>query len=411
MDNTAWLWFFLNILTLFMSAFFSMAEMAAVTFNKVRLHYYVAKGNIRAEWLNWLLLNPTRLFGTTLISVNVAMFFGSEFAREFHRSIGINPDFSPLTQVFLVVIFGELAPMFAARRYPEHVVMLTVPIVYITAKAMIPILWALEGITYLFTLLTGTKKTHSNIYLTQEELQKILEEQDVEHITPGSGQDLNAETSNIFKLSQKNLSEVMEPLATITKAPSNSTVAQASHIFQNSEEDYIAIYHQDMHNIVGITYAQDLVRAQENKRLRDFARPPWFVTESTPLMSILNQFRRNNENLGVVLNNQGQALGVIHLFDILEEIFEVDPQKIKQTIQQVPFIERTLPGSMTVGDFNTLFDVLLDPRQGITLSELITEILGHEPSVGDSIYLEPFDLTVESAGLLEVKSVKVTTRI
>ncbi len=117
----------LNFLSIIMLAFYSMTEMACVSFNKVRLQYYVSKGMKRAIWLNALLQHPSRLFGTTLIGVNIAMFFGSEFSRQFYSSIGLNPDWSPLTQVILVVIFGELAPMFAARRYPEHVSILGIP--------------------------------------------------------------------------------------------------------------------------------------------------------------------------------------------------------------------------------------------------------------------------------------------
>jgi len=104
-----------------------MVEMACVSFNKVRLHYYVNQGNRRAIWLNYLLQHPFRLFGTTLIGVNVAMVVGSECSREFHSALGLSPDLAPLSQVIIVVIFAELAPMFAARHYAEHVAMLGAP--------------------------------------------------------------------------------------------------------------------------------------------------------------------------------------------------------------------------------------------------------------------------------------------
>ncbi|MES2274306.1 MAG: DUF21 domain-containing protein, partial [Chlamydiota bacterium] len=66
---------------------------------------------------------PSRLFGTTLIGINTALVFGSECARHIYESVHLDPDWAPLTQVLLVVIFGELAPMFAARRHPEQLAM------------------------------------------------------------------------------------------------------------------------------------------------------------------------------------------------------------------------------------------------------------------------------------------------
>jgi putative hemolysin len=406
-------WLFLNILSIIILAFYSMSEMACVSFNKVRLQYYVAKGNKRAVWLNWLLHHPTRLFGTTLIGVNVATFFGSEFAREFHAAIGIDPDFSPISQVILVVIFGELAPMFAARRYAEHVAMLSVPLIYASAKILAPAVWAMTGLTRFISFVIGKKEPQQHIFLTQEEIEKILEEKEEERPTGHENEDFNAVTSNIFRLSGKEAYQVMEPIATLPKVSSNATVMQGGNILQKSNTDYIAVFHRDPQNIVGIAYAQDLVRAADNRRLREFTRTPWFVTQKTNLLQILNQFRSNHENLAIVLDEQGKAEGVIHLHDVVEEIFgtiSTPELGLRQDLsKQAPFIDRTLPGFMNVGDFNARFGVILDKREDLSLSELITEELGHHPEVGESIYVDPFELTIEATSFLEIKSIHVTT--
>lgn len=78
----------LTLICLIIQGFFSMQEMACVSFNRVRLQYYAYKGNRRARYLSRLLHHPTTLFGTTLIGVNAAMQLGSEFARRFYLSIG-----------------------------------------------------------------------------------------------------------------------------------------------------------------------------------------------------------------------------------------------------------------------------------------------------------------------------------
>jgi len=122
-------------------SFFSMLEMAMVSFNKVRLQYYVAKKSKRAQWLSYLLDHPARLFGTTLIGVNAMMQMGSEMARRFYLSVGISPDWAALTQTIIVLIFAELSPMLAARRYAEHVAMLGAPIIFLCSIVMTPFIW------------------------------------------------------------------------------------------------------------------------------------------------------------------------------------------------------------------------------------------------------------------------------
>ena len=61
---------FLTLLAIVTQALFALFEMAAVSFNKMRLQYYVSKGDKRAIWLNDLLHHPGRLFGTALICIN-----------------------------------------------------------------------------------------------------------------------------------------------------------------------------------------------------------------------------------------------------------------------------------------------------------------------------------------------------
>lgn len=140
------LFLLLVILSLIVQGFYSMLEMACVSFNRVRLQFYVSQGNRRAKWLSNLLNNPTRLFGTTLIGVNATMQFGSECARRFYSSIDLSPDWAPITQIFIVLIFAELAPMFAARRYAENVVMLGIPIIYLTSFVLRPVIIVLDWI-------------------------------------------------------------------------------------------------------------------------------------------------------------------------------------------------------------------------------------------------------------------------
>lgn len=407
--TTALFWLFLNLLSIIVLAFYSMSEMACVSFNKLRLQYYVAQKSKPAELLNWLLHNPSRLFGTTLIGVNVATFFGSEFAREFHRAIGVDPDLSPISQVFLVVIFGELAPMFAARRFAEHVAMLSAPLLYGSAKLLTPFLWAIDGFTRFFSYFFGPSGHEQSIYLTQEELQKILEDKSEDR--PASSYDsgnFNVATANIFSLRHKDVRQAMEPIRTLKRLPSNATIAQVMALLRKTDEVFVAIYHRELPHIIGIAHVYDLIRVPDTRKVRDYIHPPLFVTQNTSLMQLLNQFSRTKETIAIVLNKQGHAEGYIRRDDIIDEL--TGPLPAGQ-IPSMTFIERTVQGEMTVGEFYDQFDVLLDENQELTLSELLILRLGHQPEVGESIFLSPYELSVEEVGLRHIKNIGVKTRL
>lgn len=412
--SAALFWLLLNFLSIFVLAFYSMMEMACVSFNRIRLHYYVSKGYKRAIWLNELLHNPWMLFGTTLIGVNFAMFFGSEFSREFHSAIGVSPDLAPLTQVVLVIIIGELAPMFAARAFPEHVALLGIPIIYASAKLMSPVLYGISVLYRLCNWVGRGKEESTNIFLSQEELQKILEEEE-DMPFPSPTEEFNAVTANIFALKDKTAQLVMTPLNRLTLLPSNATVEQSRPLFQEGDVEYVLIYHSDTYNIVGIAFPSDLIRAPDGRRIRDYARAPWFLTQTTRLMQIVKQFRRNNEVVAVILDSEGHGVGVLDLDDVVEEIFGKwsDKKQKKRDLRKkrLFIIDRSFPAQLKVGDFNAQFDVKLDPREDLTLAELMKEVLGHNPEEGESVCLEPFEMTVKETSIRGIKSITITTKI
>ncbi len=420
MNKTAIFWFVLNLFSIILLAFYSMLEMASVSFNKVRLEYYVSKGYKRAIWLNHLLKNPSQLFGTTLIGVNIALVVGSECSRELYSALNLSPDLAPLTQVILVVIFGELAPMFAARHYAEHVAMLGTPIIYFSSKLMAPLLILLTYLSRLCNLVVGGKESTSKLYLNQDELQKILEEHGDESKQETESEEFSTIAANIFHLRSKEVLEVMQPFESILTLPINATISQAESYLTSSSNDSVVLYNKERSQVIGIANPRDLLFAAKTDLVARFAHPPWFVLESTSVMDVLKQFRTNNESIAIILSSfgktSGKAIGLIHLDDILTEIFGVITRKQHASLskllqrEKVMVIDKVFDGKTTVGEFNTKFGILLDKDPTMTLSTLIQNHLSHHPEKGESIYIAPFEMTVRETSLIDIKSVSISTK-
>ena len=412
MSYNAIIWLIFDLLSILALAFYSMLEMACVSFNKVRLQYYVSKGSRRILWINYLLQHPARLFGTTLIGVNIALVIGSECSREFYSALGLSPDIAPLTQVVLVVIFGELAPMFAARRYPEHVATLGIPLIYASAKLMTPFLIVIDWISRAAIWCLGGRNDEANIYLTKEELLKILEEQSDE--ASSENEELNSITANIFSLRDKHIRQVMDPITPSMALPSTATINDMEWLLNKSDIEFVPIYHKELSNIIGLVYPRDILKASGMKRIRDFALTPWFVSETTGVIQVLKQFRTNNEAAAVILNYEGKAVGIVTLDDVLEEIFGNKAgggQKDTKQQKNLMLIEKTFPAEMTVKEFKEQYGVLIDPNQELSLANVLSNHLGHHAEKGESVFLEPFEFTVKETTLTDIKTVSVSTKI
>lgn len=402
MDSFSWL--ALNIISIFVLGFFSMAEMAMVSFNKIRLQYYLAEQRRGAKWLNYLLSHPSRLFGTTLIGVNVSMMLGSEFAREFHASIGIDPDWAPLSQVFLVIIFGELAPQFAARRFSEHVAFISAPILYFFSRLLAPFVYVLGLISQFANRLLGGKESHSDIFLTLEELQKVLEDKEEENPLE-QGEDFNKMVSNIFRLRNLTAKKVMTPITERTGLHSNTTIDNLRKTLKGYLP-YIPIYHHSPTNIVGIVFLRDLVRAQGAKRLRDFATAPWFITETTPVLQVLKQFRKNKAIVGCVIDPKGAPIGILSLDSLLERIFgKPTPTRASNLV-----IDVTVPGDFTLEEFNKEFKTHISEPGCTTLQDLFLKKFDQHPEEGEVLSYPPFELVVKECSLIDIKTIQIRTR-
>jgi len=390
---------FFTFLSVATQALFAFFEMACVSFNKVRLQYYVSLGTRRALWLNYLLKSPSRLFGTTLIGITASIVVGSECSRRFYESIGLNPDWAFVSLVPVVVIFGEIAPMFAARRHPEQSAMFCVPLMFFLARILTPITWTFDALSNLIHRMMG-KEIEAPLFLTREEVRMAFEEQE------GGTDEFDAAVSQIFLLKNLTAGQLMIPLSKVQLAPSSATLAEVRHILSVHFAPIIPIYHRHPHNIVAIATLRDLLRLEENKKVIDSARSPWFVTRDTSVLQLLQQFRRNNQSTAVILDPSGQAGGILTLDLILSEIFGEESKGFFAE-EASHYIERTLSGDMSVSEFNKQFEAGLPEGKGDTLSDLIFTELDHLPVKDESVRIGDFEFTIDEPTLRGIKTLSV----
>ncbi len=406
MRSDEWFTFLLlTLMCLIIQAFFSMMEMATVSFNKVRLQYYVRNKNRRAMWLSSLLSKPSRLFGTTLIGVNAAMQFGSEYSRQFYSSLGLSPDWAPITQVFVVLIFAELSPMFAARRYAEHVSMLGIPILFFASKVLRPFIWALNMIVRGFSSLFGIVGTHES-YLTRDELQRAIEGRE-EQAT------IDPVLQNIFSLKNKTAKEVMEPIESIFMISEESSVADVRSSLEKDFLPFMPIYRGQKKNVVGIIYPRDLLQYSSAAKVKNHLRPAWFVTETTTTLHILKQFKRNNQTVAIVLNKVGIAVGVLTLDSIVDEIFGQEDHWVSipeflPTRHNV-FVDRSFSGETLVRVVNETYGIQLPLDGEKTLEDVMEEILGHAPEPGQRVQIGQYELELSESSLINGRFITIRT--
>jgi putative hemolysin len=404
--------FFLTLAAIIFQAFFAMMEMAVVSFNKVRLQYYLARNDRKAQLISYLLMRPGILFGTTLIGIDAALQIGSECARRFYAAMGLNPDLAPLSQVILVLIFAELAPLIAARRYAEHVVMLGVRALYFFSIVLRPLVMVLDGIISAFFKIMGFKKPVAHA-LTKEEIQKAIETRE-DRQGYLKEEVFDRVMANMFSLKNQTAADLMHPVSRYMVVPAMTTLGLLRSKMTSLRHSFILVYDEHQERLTGYFPIKAGVFASSDTPIRHFVQSAWFVAQDFNLYQLIDQFKKRGKSIAFVVDHQGKTLGVVTLMSILDAVFEVHEQAEAESgihlQRQAVHLHRSFPGSTSVRMINRTYHIHIPHEdEDQTLVDLMQQALGHHPSLNESIRIDHFELSVEEAPLIGEMTILVHT--
>jgi len=372
----------LTILCLVFQAFFAMMEMAIVSFNRVRLQYYLVRGSKKAKWISRMLFDPTRLFATTLVGVNTALQIGSECSRRFYASNGLDPDLAPVTQILFVLLFAELAPLFAARRHPESVAMLGIGPLYLLSYLMRPLTWFLGKLLELIDFFF--KQKHA-----------VSEKEEFNHLIHA-----------IFRLKSRTPRDFMTPIDGVEMIPTGTRIKDIKRLIKDKNIEHLPVYYHQRHTIVGIISTRNLLKASDDARCDLYMQDGWFVAENESVFKVIEGFRKNGQPLAIVVDATGLSVGVVHLDQILQEMFL--SEKELGTHGHI-LIDRSFDLYAEIDKVNAQFDLDLPKEYGETLIEFMEEVLKRRPQSSESIRFKNLELIYKEGDFLGDARVHIRT--
>lgn len=387
------------VVLLISQGFFAMFEMSAVSFNKIRLQYYVKKNKRTAILLSKLIAHPARLFGTSLIMINTCLQFGSEYSRRLYATLGLNPALSPITQVILVLLFAELCPMFAARRHPHKVALFCVPFAYLVSLVLLPCTYLVMGLNYLLNFLFGKTKSKTSLFLSKDELQRAFEDQ-----STGSkkGQKL---ITKFFALKDKEVKDVMLPLDKFKLVNHKTSIRDLMKDLKNDYVEFVLLYHKHVNNVIGIIEVRDMIFIKPDKQCIQHSMAPWFISQSSNAIDVLHQFKHNNRINAIVTDHNGSSIGVITLNLLINLLLQSEPGMDKQ---KSTYFEQTISASISLAEFNERFHTHIE-AESATIGAHVAYLLNHTPKEDDRVLIENLEITVSGTSFLGAEKLTVKT--
>ena len=143
------------IILLLLSAFFSSAETALVTVNKIRMRTLSEAGDKRADRVLRVTENSSKMLSAILIGNNLVNLSASSIATTLATKIWGSAGAGIATGIltFLILIFGEVSPKTMATIYADRISLHIAGFIEFLMKILTPLIFIINKLSMGFLLL------------------------------------------------------------------------------------------------------------------------------------------------------------------------------------------------------------------------------------------------------------------
>lgn len=380
------------LVLLFLSAFFSSAETAMTTVNRIRIRTFADEGNARAKTLLKITDDPAKFLSAILIGNNIVNLSAASLTTSLAYGLGGSMvAIASGILTLLILLFGEITPKTMATIHSEKISLLYAPLISIFIRLMTPVIFIVNGMANVILRIMRIDPNANTKVMTENDLRTIV---DVSHEDGVIESEEKEMINNVFDLGDAKAKDVMVPRVHVTFADVNSTYDELIDIFREDKFTRLPIFEDTTDNVIGTINMKDLLLYDNKKdfHLRDILREAYFTYEYKNISELLLEMRESSFNIAIVLDEYGETAGLITLEDLLEEIVgeirdEYDDNE-EDFIKEIGPLEYQVEGSTNLEEINDRLDLDLSSDDYDSVGGLIIEHLDRLPEAGDEITTE-----------------------
>lgn len=317
---------------------------------------------------------------------------------------------------FAHVVLGELVPKSLAIRHPLEIAMSTASGMMRFAKSTACIVRLFNntanGIAHkLFGIDPHYEPNNTH---SAEEIAHIVEESNKSNEVTETEAEIS---KNALELNDRCVRDILVPRSSIEALDINSGFEKNLELVINSRHSRFPLVSGHLDNVKGWLHVKDFLKLAKtaNPDMMSLRRELKVVPETMKLDTLLDFFSKEHTHFALAVDEYGDALGLVFLDDVLEEIvgddiqdeFEVEANKDFFPIGEGQFMAS---GSLTLFDLEEYLPQLgeLDCDGGIsTLGGYITDRLGHMPACEEEIRIKDYLFTVTGCDGRRVIQVRI----
>nr|HPO49020.1 CNNM domain-containing protein [Spirochaetota bacterium] len=298
------------VIAILIQAFFSNSEMAMVSSNKIKLNYMANNGDKKAGIILNLLNKPDKLFGTTLVGINLATVISTAVADYYFHEVFIK--YYPAIKNFIslelltfivmepaILIFGELFPMSLARKYPNTVALRNSYLIKTGYFVFFPLMFIVSNISSLI----------GKIFKSQDSGFGKISRDELELLVSGRFSQITENTrkiiKDVFDINELTAKDVMTHLNEVKSVESDSTVEDLKELMKATDYSRFPVFSESIFNIVATIHAVNILGVDDKENIMPYTEKLYIVPSSKPVVQILTELKRNRKYMGIVVDEYG----------------------------------------------------------------------------------------------------------
>lgn len=308
---------FVAVLSFVLMGFFAGAEMAYLSFNRLKLRHLADEGNRAAQMVMRFNRHPNRFLTNILIGTNLMhVTFAGIATYLLEEKLGVTQEWLVIFGLSLMVtIFAETIPKDWFRHKADDFIYRFAPILNAIDRL-------LSGVSFIIIRLTDvlTNMTVSNIkkgpYVTREEFRYVIEESAKKGVLLANEQQL---INTILNLSSRRIEELMIPVSKFPKVSLTDKIKDVKEVARKTKTQAVLVYEEIPSLIVGIVYVFDvLFEENEDQTLSRYLKAPLFMTHDTTAEKAIFILQSRHASFGAVINADREVMGVVGIDHLIQ---------------------------------------------------------------------------------------------
>lgn len=396
---------------IFLSAFFSSAETALSTVNRVRMRTLEDEGDKRAARVNKILENYSKMLSAILIGNNVVNLSASALATTLAMRISFPVGIATGILTIMVLLCGEILPKTWAMHSSEKLSLAYSRVVFLLMQLLTPVIFIVDKLANVILKLLHVDP-NKKVSMTEADLRTYVEVGHEDGVIESEEREM---IYNVFDFSDALAKDIMIPRINMVTVDVDASYEEVLGVFRESMYTRLPVYQDDKDNIIGVINIKDFILKKQGTdfRIKDILRDAHYTYEFKKVSDLLIEVREKTTSVTFVLNEYGATVGMITLEDLLEEIvgeirdeYDADEAELIQKKNDRTWL---VEGSMKLADINDELGTELASEDYDSISGIIIENLDRLPEDNEEVTLESgIRLKVQGIDQNRIKKVLIT---